>query len=74
MAIGTINNLVNCDRCTFADSWGRGCKHGLMTPIVIWMMGGKQQCPNFKPKTSEQIEQQIQDLYHNGKETKQIQR
>lgn len=65
MNTGIINDIVRCDSCTFADSWGRGCKHGLMMPLVIWMMGGNQKCPNFKPKTNEQIEQQIQDLHHN---------
>lgn len=62
MAVGIINELTKCDRCRFADSWGRGCQRNLMQPLIIWMWGGKGKCPNFKPKTAEQIEQQIQDL------------
>lgn len=62
MAVGVINELTNCDRCRFADSWGRGCKRNLMRPLVIWMMSGRTKCPDFKPKTSEQIEKQIKDL------------
>lgn len=62
MAVGVINELTNCDRCRFADSWGRGCQRNLMQPLVIWMMGGRTKCPDFKPKTTEQIEQQTKDL------------
>ena len=62
MAVGVINELTNCDRCRFADSWGRGCQRNLMRPLVIWMMSGSTKCPDFKPKTTEQIEQQTKDL------------
>ena len=62
MAVGVITELTNCARCRFADSWGRGCQHGLLTPLAVWMISGRKKCPKFKTKTTEQIEQQTKDL------------
>ena len=63
IAHGDINMMAGCTGCTYADSWGRGCKHSLMLPVVIALSGIK--CDKFVRKTSEQIEQQLKDR-HNG--------
>ena len=60
MAAENINLIVKCDQCTFADSQGCGCKHGLMFPVLVFMSG--KECPNFKTKTTEQLEEQICEL------------
>lgn len=57
MAVGNINSLVRCDDCTFADETGKGCKHGLLFPVMVFMSG--KDCPNFKFKNNEQIEAQL---------------
>lgn len=57
MAAYNING--RCESCTFADSYGRDCKHGLLFPI-LWMMshGNMNDCPNYEKKTLEQLEEQ----------------
>lgn len=69
MAVGIINDMVRCTDCTFADSWGRGCSHSLMLPVVIALSG--QRCDKFERKTNEQIELQLQQRNHNEQEKKQ---
>lgn len=57
MAVGNINDLVKCVDCTFADRTGKGCKFGLLFPVFVFMSG--KPCPNIRPKTTEQIEEQL---------------
>lgn len=68
MAHGDINMMAGCDRCTYADSWGRGCSHSLMLPVIIALSGNK--CDKFAPKTNEQIELQIQETCKHDKKEK----
>ena len=56
----SVNIKVRCEECTFADWAGRSCSHGLMFPVLVLMTG--EPCPNFIPKTKEQIKEQIQIL------------
>lgn len=58
MAAGNINILLGCEDCTFADAYGRGCEHGLLFPVLT-LMAGHKHCPNFKPKTTYQIKEQL---------------
>ena len=55
MAAGNVNLLMGCEDCRFADTYGRGCEHGLMFPVLL-LMAGQRDCPNFKNKTREQLE------------------
>lgn len=50
--------MYRCEDCTFADKYGRNCVHGLMFPILL-VLANKEKCPNFKPKTTEQIKEQL---------------
>ena len=57
MAAYNING--RCESCTFADSYGRACKHGLLFPVLVMMsFGNMWKCPNFQQKTKEQLEEQ----------------
>jgi hypothetical protein len=57
MAAYNING--RCENCTFADSYGRACKHGLLFPVLVMMsFGNMWKCPNFQQKTKEQLEEQ----------------
>ena len=60
-----------CEDCTFADAYGRSCKHGLLYPLAVLIkFGSVYNCPNFKQKTAEQIEKQIrlrEERNKNGK-------
>ena len=58
MAQGSINLLMGCEECRFADAYGRGCSHGLLFPVLA-TMAGYDRCPNFQPKTTEQIKEQL---------------
>lgn len=49
---------IQCENCTFADEYGRACKHGLMFPVLL-TIAGIEDCPNRKPKTQEQLKQQL---------------
>lgn len=60
MAAGNVNIIIGCERCTFADYAGRGCAHGLLFPIMVLMSG--KDCPNYKRKTTEQIEEQLKHM------------
>ena len=64
MAIGSINDIVGCYDCKYADQYGRSCKYGLMFPVMLAMTGSNK-CPNFKRKTTEQIKEQINDERRN---------
>lgn len=55
-----MNGIVGCRRCTYADAYGRGCKHGLMFPVLVFMT--QQPCPNYQQKTLEQLNQQLEIL------------
>lgn len=58
MAAQSINLMFRCEDCTFADAYGRSCKHWLLFPVLLLMAGAKN-CPNFQPKTKEQTEEQM---------------
>lgn len=51
-----INITTGCVACTYADAYGRSCQFGSLFPLLVWMTGEK--CPNTKPKTKEQKEEQ----------------
>lgn len=53
---GNINLEVGCENCRFADARGMNCEHGLMFPILVFL-NGMSECPNFKKKTMEQLEE-----------------
>lgn len=52
MAALNINTRYNCETCEAADKYARGCKHGLMFPVVLAMMKAYN-CPNYKFKNKE---------------------
>lgn len=52
MAALNINTRYNCETCEAADKYGRGCKHGLMFPILLAMIKAYN-CPNYKFKNKE---------------------
>jgi hypothetical protein len=58
MAARDIHIMYRCEDCRYADEYGRSCQHGLLFPILL-LMAGKQTCPNFENKTTEQIEEQL---------------
>lgn len=58
MAAVNINIMYRCDDCTYADEYGSSCRHGLLFPVLL-LMANKRSCPNFAPKTTEQIEEQL---------------
>lgn len=53
-----INWYIGCEDCTFADEYGRDCKHGALFPVLL-LMANKRECPNFQRKTTEQIKEQL---------------
>lgn len=58
MAAYNVNR--RCEDCTFADAFGRSCKHGLLFPVMVLMTYGYiYKCPNFENKTKEQLEEKI---------------
>ena len=61
MSTGNINILVRCDECRHADAYGRGCEHGPMMPVLVFMSG--KSCENFEGKTSEKIEEQLKIMH-----------
>ena len=64
-----VNWYIGCEDCRFADEHGRGCEHGLMFPVLL-LVAGKRDCPNFKCKTREQIEEQLKQEYYGLHERK----
>lgn len=56
----SVNIMYRCEDCALADKYGRDCKLGLMSPILL-LIAGKRDCPNFKPKTAQQVEEQIKE-------------
>lgn len=57
MAACNVNLM--CEDCTFADSYGRGCSYNLLLPVLLVVEGKK--CGFFKPKTREQVLEQIRE-------------
>ena len=51
-----VNLEMGCEDCRFADARGMNCEHGLMFPVPA-LMAGYRECPNFKKKTIEQLEE-----------------
>lgn len=72
MAIQNINLHYRCEECAEANSWGTGCTYGLLFPVLL-KMSGAENCPNFRHKTREQLEEQIRqrqmekELFENAK-------
>lgn len=64
MAAGSVNLLMGCEDCRKADAWGRGCKEGLLFPVMV-LMAGYDRCPNFEKKTLEQLQEQYELLNQN---------
>ena len=61
-----MNGIVGCRRCIYADAYGRGCKHGLMFPVLVFMT--QQPCPNYQQKTLEQLKEQLEILEKDNKD------
>lgn len=59
MAAGNLNLEVGCESCTHSDWCGRGCAHGLLFPVLVFM-AGYDECPNFEKKTIEQLKEQYE--------------
>ena len=52
------NLQLQCESCAHADEYGRGCALDPMAPILLLMTGRLGSCPEFKPKTLEQLKLQ----------------
>ena len=52
MAALNINTRYNCETCEAADKYGRGCRHGLLFPLLL-IMTKASDCPNYKFKYKE---------------------
>ena len=50
-----------CLRCTYSDSYGRGCQINLMMPAMLAMMGFDR-CPKLELKNKKQLEEQLEIL------------
>lgn len=47
-AAGNIQIMYGCENCKEAsDSHGRGCKCGLMFPVLL-LLSGMTSCPNYE--------------------------
>lgn len=58
MAAYDVNG--RCEDCTFADSFGRSCQHGMLFPVMVLIaFEDVYQCPNFQKKNAEQLQEQI---------------
>lgn len=68
MATRSINMAIGCEECTHANAYGQDCDYGLMFPPLVFM-GGFDKCPNFKPKTTEQLEEQLKNENNESKQT-----
>lgn len=58
MTAGSVNLLMGCEDCRFANERGQDCKHGLLFPVLA-LMAGCGRCPNFEEKTRDQIDEQL---------------
>jgi hypothetical protein len=48
MAIVTVQDIYRCDSCKAAsDEFGRGCKHGMLFPLIL-IMGNFKKCMNYE--------------------------
>lgn len=52
MAALNINTHYNCETCEAADKYGRGCRYGLMFPVMLTIAEACQ-FPNYKFKNKE---------------------
>lgn len=51
-------NGRKCSECQFADAYGRGCKHGLMFPVQVFLTG--EPCLKWESKTIGQLQEQLE--------------
>ncbi len=61
-SVASVNLIMGCEDCKFADAFGRSCEHGVMFPVLA-MMAGYKECPNFEKKTLRQLQERY-DLTH----------
>lgn len=48
MSVACIQDIYRCDTCKSAsDEYGRGCKHGMLFPLLL-LMRNCNQCPNYE--------------------------
>lgn len=48
MSVACIQDIYRCDTCKSAsDEYGRGCKHGILFPLLL-LMRNCNQCPNYE--------------------------
>lgn len=48
MSVTCVQDMYGCYRCKSAsDIYGRGCKHGLLFPLLL-VMANKDKCPNYE--------------------------
>ncbi|WP_229051031.1 hypothetical protein [Phocaeicola vulgatus] len=46
--IVTVQDIYRCDSCKAAsDEFGRGCKHGMLFPLIL-IMGNFKKCMNYE--------------------------
>ena len=56
MAVANLNLMMRCEECKYADAFGRSCEHGLMFPVLAFIVGYKE-CPNYEKKTLVQLQE-----------------
>lgn len=48
MSIACVQDIYRCDTCKSAsDEYGRGCKHGMLFPLLL-VMTESSQCENYE--------------------------
>lgn len=59
MSIACVQDIFRCDSCKSAsDEFGRGCKHGLLFPLLL-LMANERKCDNYQ-FDAEKVELQLQ--------------
>ena len=47
MGVACVQDIYGCDTCKSAsDEYGRGCKHGMLFPLLLLMANSKK-CENY---------------------------
>nr|DAT61951.1 MAG TPA: hypothetical protein [Caudoviricetes sp.] len=48
MGVACVQDIYGCDTCKSAsDEYGRGCKHGMLFPLLLLMANSKK-CENYE--------------------------
>lgn len=58
-AFACVQDIYRCDQCkSAADSYGRGCAHGMLSPVLL-VMANQTKCPNYQ-FDPQKVEEQLQ--------------